>query len=289
MPPAGSWWAILCQSFGKAKPDDHSPQRRKGRKEIHLTSDIGHLSFSVTEPGTSAWAPVPPHAAFSTKNRQPFIGKDWRDRLHAYMGGLIRALGAVPLAVGGVEDHAHALLGFKATHRICDLLRALKGGASQWIHETIGMPEFEWQEGYGAFTGSPDRREAVKQYIERQEEHHRRTSFQEEYLRLLEESGTPYDERYCGEPSARRLPGAEKNHRNGIMDGPAFRWRRAALRARPCPAPRGLISPGSSGASLPRLRRKEDQRQVGHFRKMAAARAAQARATQRKGGRRSAS
>ena len=136
------------------------------------------------------------HAVFSTKNREPFIGKDWRDRLHAYMGGLIRALGAVPLAVGGVEDHAHALLGFKATHRICDLLRDLKGGASQWVHETLGMPEFEWQEGYGAFTVSPDRREAVKKYIERQEEHHRRTTFQEEYLRLLVESGTPYDERY---------------------------------------------------------------------------------------------
>ena len=65
-----------------------------------------------------------------------------------------------------------------------------------WVHETLGMPEFEWQEGYGAFTVSPDRREAVKKYIERQVEHHRRTTFQEEYLRLLEGSGAPYNERY---------------------------------------------------------------------------------------------
>ena len=87
-------------------------------------------------------------------------------------------------------------MGIRATHRICDLLRDLKGGASEWVHDTLGMPEFAWQEGYGAFSVSPDRRAAVGRYIERQEEHHRRETFQEEYLRLLEESGTPYDERY---------------------------------------------------------------------------------------------
>jgi len=136
------------------------------------------------------------HVIFSTKNRLPLIAKEWRDRLHAYMGGLIRQLEAIPLAVGGIEDHAHNLMGFKATHRICDLVRDLKQGSSQWVHETLGLKEFAWQEGYGAFTVSPDRVEPVKQYILHQEEHHGRMTFQEEYRRLLEESGTPFDERY---------------------------------------------------------------------------------------------
>ncbi len=136
------------------------------------------------------------HAIFSTKNRQPWITPDWRDRLHEYMGGLVRSLGAVPVSVGGVEDHAHVLMGYKATHRIADLLRDLKGGASEWVHEALHRPEFAWQEGYGAFTVSPDRWEAVRHYIEHQEEHHRKETFQEEYRRFLDAAGTPYDERY---------------------------------------------------------------------------------------------
>jgi putative transposase len=98
--------------------------------------------------------------------------------------------------VGGVADHVHLLLGLRATHRLADVVRDLKRVSSAWIHEVIGDKEFEWQDGYGAFTVSASLTETVKNYIARQEEHHARKSFQEEYLEFLKLSGAGFDERY---------------------------------------------------------------------------------------------
>ena len=136
------------------------------------------------------------HIVFCTRERRAFIVPAWRDRLHAYMGGVLRELGAVPLAVGGTADHVHLLVGLRATHRLADVVRDVKHASSQWVHETIGMPGFSWQDGYGAFTVSASDIEVVRSYIATQEEHHRRTSFKEEYVRLLHEAGVEYDERY---------------------------------------------------------------------------------------------
>ena len=94
------------------------------------------------------------HIVFSTKNREPLITTEWRERLHAYLGGIIRDLGGVPECVGGIADHVHLLIGLKATHRLCDVLRDLKHSSSKWAHETIGIKEFGWQDGYGAFVDS---------------------------------------------------------------------------------------------------------------------------------------
>jgi putative transposase len=136
------------------------------------------------------------HLVFSTKERRSFIVAAWRDRLHAYVGGTVRTLGGVPLAVGGTADHVHLLVELRATHRLADVLREIKGASSKWIHETIGLPAFSWQEGYGAFTVSPTHVETTRQYISQQEEHHRSRPFQEEYLELLRQHGVEYDERY---------------------------------------------------------------------------------------------
>jgi len=75
-------------------------------------------------------------------------------------------------------------------------MRDLKRASSAWIHETIGDKQFKWQDGYGAFTVSASLLETVKNYIARQEEHHRKKTFQEEYVELLKLSGVEYDERY---------------------------------------------------------------------------------------------
>ena len=136
------------------------------------------------------------HLVFSTKNRQCFLAESWRDRLFDYLGGITRNLGAIPWAVGGADEHAHVLLGMRAIHRLADLTRDIKQGSSRWIHETLQLWEFAWQEGYGAFSISQSHVEAERRYILNQAEHHRRVLFQEEYLEFLRRNGVEFDERY---------------------------------------------------------------------------------------------
>ena len=136
------------------------------------------------------------HVVFGTKHQRPLISVEWRPRLHAYLGGAARTLDVVPEAIGGVADHVHLLLGMRATHRLADVLREVKRTSSSWVHETIGEKDFEWQDGYGAFTVSVSLLETVRHYIAHQEEHHYKQTFQEEYVELLQRSGVEYDERY---------------------------------------------------------------------------------------------
>jgi len=136
------------------------------------------------------------HLVFRTKNDEPVITSAWRDRLHAYLGGVIRTLGGAPEAIGGVADHVHLLVGLRATHTLADVLRELKSVSSKWVHEEVGVCSFSWQEGYGAFTVSALQLENVRCYIQQEDEHHRTHTFREEYLALLQRSGVEFDERY---------------------------------------------------------------------------------------------
>jgi putative transposase len=136
------------------------------------------------------------HLIFGTKNHEAIIAPEWRSHLHGYIGGVLTGQGATAEAVGGVEDHVHILAGLKATHRLADLMREIKASSSRWVHEEIHLPEFAWQEGYGAFTVSASQREVVRHYIAGQEEHHRTRTFREEYVEFLEKSGVAYDPRY---------------------------------------------------------------------------------------------
>ena len=136
------------------------------------------------------------HLIFSTKDRVPCMQKEWRGRLHAYLGGIVNDLGGVAEKINGVEDHVHLLIGLRPTHCLADVLRDLKAGSSRWMHDEMGLTEFAWQEGYGAFTVSVSQLEAVKNYIDQQEEHHRVKTFQEEYVEFLHKCSVEYDERY---------------------------------------------------------------------------------------------
>lgn len=136
------------------------------------------------------------HLIFSTKDRIPMIAEDWRDELHSYIGGIIKKLEGVPLAVGGIEDHAHLLIGLKATHCLASFMREIKSGSSEWVHNNLGKKRFAWQPGYGGYTISPSNIEPVRQYVLNQKEHHRHKTFQEEYVEILRMSGIEYDERY---------------------------------------------------------------------------------------------
>jgi putative transposase len=136
------------------------------------------------------------HLVFSTKNREPVIAPGWVARLHDYLGGTVRGLGGFPEGIGGVADHAHLLVGLKATHCLSDFMRELKKTSSTWVHDEIGLRAFAWQEGYAAFTVSATAREAVRSYIANQKEHHRVKSFREELVEMLNKAGGEYDPKY---------------------------------------------------------------------------------------------
>ncbi|MBI1745434.1 MAG: IS200/IS605 family transposase [Acidobacteria bacterium] len=118
------------------------------------------------------------HLIFSTKERFPFIDKSWRNRLHAYLGGVVRDLGGIPDEINGIADHVHLLIGLKATHCLADVLREIKKSSSEWVHKEIGQSKFSWQVGYAAYTVSPSQVPGVREYIGRQELHHRKKTFQ---------------------------------------------------------------------------------------------------------------
>jgi len=136
------------------------------------------------------------HIIFSTKDRAPVIGTELRPRLHAYMGGVVRELGATPLIINGVADHIHLLVGLPPVLSISEMLRVLKTNSSRWVHVEMSQRAFGWQSGYGAFSVSQSNMTAVSQYIAQQEEHHRKISFQAEYVAFLQKHGIDYDERY---------------------------------------------------------------------------------------------
>ena len=136
------------------------------------------------------------HIVFSTKERRALIKDEWRGRLHAFLGGCLKTLDAVPEAVGGTRDHVHLLIGLRATHRLADVVKDFKTASSRWIHTEIGDKLFAWQTGYGAFTVGISQIEQVKNYILRQEEHHGIKNFQDEYVELLNLARIDYDDQY---------------------------------------------------------------------------------------------
>jgi putative transposase len=135
------------------------------------------------------------HIVWSTKHREPLIQTEWRPRLHGYMRGTLENLKAKVFVIGGVEDHVHVYCSLPATIAIADLVSNVKSGSSAWVHDVLRQP-FGWQDGYAAFTMSKSADKDAIAYILRQEEHHKRVSYQEELIRMLEKFQIPYDPRY---------------------------------------------------------------------------------------------
>ena len=137
------------------------------------------------------------HIVFSTKDRQRVIVPDIRPRLHAYLGGIVNGMKGTALTIGGIDDHVHLLASLHPTTNIADAVRLLKCNSSGWVHgEWPQRADFGWQAGYGAFSVSQSAVEDVTFYINGQEQHHRKMTFQEEFLLLLKKHGIEYDERY---------------------------------------------------------------------------------------------
>ena len=136
------------------------------------------------------------HLIFSTKHREPLIGLEIRPRLHAYLVGILADLKSPSLQTGGVADHVHILYALGRTISQADLVEEVKKSSSKWMKSEGGVPGFTWQAGYGAFSIGESQADAVIRYIQNQEEHHRRLTFQEEFRKFLERYKVTYDERY---------------------------------------------------------------------------------------------
>jgi REP element-mobilizing transposase RayT len=134
------------------------------------------------------------------KGRSNLLQKPWRDEVFKYMAGITKNKGHKPIIVNGVADHVHLLWGLKPAMAISELIRDVKNNASNFINEQKWTKaRFAWQEGYGAFSYAHSQIESVYNYILNQEEHHRKRTFREEYLELLEQFQISYEERFLFE------------------------------------------------------------------------------------------
>jgi putative transposase len=135
------------------------------------------------------------HCVWSTKNREPSLSPDLRERLSPYLGGIAKQNQMKTLAIGGVADHVHVLLSLPAIISVAKAMQLLKGNSSKWIRETFPkMRAFAWQEGYGAFSVGVSGVDATVAYIRNQAAHHRTRSFREEYVAMLKKHGFAYEE-----------------------------------------------------------------------------------------------
>ena len=141
------------------------------------------------------------HIVFSTKERRLLLREDdFRDSVWRYMAGIASNLQGHALRIRGFYDRAHLLLRIPAKIAVADFVRQIKANTSKHINEKQGSRlKFHWQDGYGAFTVSPSKMNAVSAYIDGQLEHHRKRTFQQEYLKMLADHEVEYDPKYLWE------------------------------------------------------------------------------------------
>lgn len=137
------------------------------------------------------------HIVFSTKSRCNLIHPEIEAELHRYMTGIAANLGSRCLAINGTENHIHTLVSLGKRITLSDLVREVKKGSTTWLKRQDAVARgFHWQDGYGGFSIGRSDIAGVRRYIASQKEHHRRVSYEEEFVALLEENGIEYDERY---------------------------------------------------------------------------------------------
>ena len=134
---------------------------------------------------------------FAVQDRTSLILPEWKDDLYKYITGIIQNNDHKLIAINGMPNHIHIFVGYKTHQLIPDLLQDVKGNSSKWINEQgYLLGKFKWQEGYGAFSYSYSQIDSVVKYIMHQEKHHKRKTFREEYIELLERFRIKYDQRY---------------------------------------------------------------------------------------------
>ncbi len=135
-------------------------------------------------------------SVFAVKNRESLIDESFRDRVEKYICGIVSGNKCKSLAIYCNPDHTHLLVGLHPAVSVPDLMRDVKAVSSKFIHESLEMPKFGWQDGFGTFSYSRSQIDQVVKYILNQPERHRKRSFKDEYLEMLSKAEIEYDERY---------------------------------------------------------------------------------------------
>ncbi len=137
---------------------------------------------------------------FAVKGRQNFIKKEFEEEVYKYISGIVTGKGQKSLAVNGMPDHIHVLVGLKPIMRISDLIRDIKNNSSNFINDKGWLKQkFSWQGGYGAFSYSESNYGKVIDYIKAQKQHHAKKTFKQEYLTFLKKFNIPFEEKYLFE------------------------------------------------------------------------------------------
>lgn len=140
------------------------------------------------------------HFVFSVKYRQALIPKAHKEELHKYITGLVQNRKAKMLAVNCMPDHIHLFVGYKPSFHIPDFVKEVKVESNEFITEKNWVKgKFNWQEGYGVFSYSHSHIDNVIKYINNQEEHHKKTTFREEYAGLLKKFDIAFEDKYLFE------------------------------------------------------------------------------------------
>jgi putative transposase len=173
---------------------------RSGGSEKWLAVALVLRSFDLAKFNgmSQALSGVYLHLVFSTKDRRRYFQDlHMRERMFEYLGGISKGLGCEPVRIGGVDDHVHLLCRFGRTLSQAEWVKELKRGSALWLKaQGASFRDFSWQGGYATFSVSASNLERVAEYVAKQEEHHRKLSFQDELRTMLRKHGVGWDERY---------------------------------------------------------------------------------------------
>ena len=137
---------------------------------------------------------------FAVLGRQNMVQSSFEEKLYKYIAGIVTGKGQKSLAVNGMPDHIHILIGLKPAMCIADLVRDIKNNSANFINKNNWLRnKFSWQEGYGAFSYSESNYGNVINYIKNQKEHHKKQTFRQEYISFLKKFNVPFDEKYLFE------------------------------------------------------------------------------------------
>lgn len=153
-----------------------------------------------TKPMANTYSKIYLQIVFAVKNRDALIQKEWKERLHGYITGVVQSNGHKMIAINSMPDHIHIFIGYKPNQLISSLVEEIKTSSNSFIKDhNFSRYAFAWQKGYGVFSYSRSQLPNVAKYIEMQELHHAKRTFKEEYLELLRKFEVEFEEKYVFE------------------------------------------------------------------------------------------
>jgi REP-associated tyrosine transposase len=151
----------------------------------------------VRPPMANTFSQIYIQTVFAVSERQSLIKPDFKEELYKYITGIIRNQGQKLIAINGMPDHLHILIGLRPAMALADLVQEIKADSTNFINkQRLVHGRFSWQEGYGAFSYGHSQLDTIIQYIQNQERHHARHSFKDEYMTLLRKFDIAFDDKY---------------------------------------------------------------------------------------------